>query len=63
MIDELVLTERIETLRGHLYDLLCNYILWAKCRNNWKFQIGPMAIQTSLGHWKLLEKCIHIVRF
>ena len=44
------------------YNLLCNCILWAKCSNLGKCQIGPMAFQTSLGFWKLREKCIHIVR-
>ena len=45
----------------YLYDLLCNCILWAKCRNLGKSQIGPMAIQTNLGFWKLHGKCIHTV--
>ena len=40
----------------YLYDVLCNSLLWAKCRNLGKRQIGPMAFQTRLGYWKLYAK-------
>ena len=47
----------------YLYNVLCNSLLWTKCRNLGKCQIGPMALQTNLGFWKLYAKSIHAVQY
>ena len=46
----------------YIYYVLCNSLLWTKCRNLGKCQIGPMAIQTNLEFWKLYAKSINFVQ-